>query len=113
MAILATLASAARADIPDPTGRWQFHHTDATTFTARLLPDQTATTNFGGGERGIWRREGDTIRIVYTDGWDDVLMAGPGGTYRKRGFAPGADRCAAATNDGPAEKLSNDPGPPL
>jgi len=110
---IAAQAGIAHAEIPDPTGRWRFHHTDGSTFTARLLPDQTATTNFGGGERGIWRREGDAIRIVYTDGWDDVLTQGQGGAYRKRGWAPAADRCTAASNDAPAEKLSNDPGPPL
>lgn len=94
----------------DPSGRWQFHHTDGTTFLARLMPDQTATTNFGGGEWGIWRREGEAIRVLYTDGWDDLLSLKPDGTFRKRGWAPGGDRCAPAVNDGPAERLATEPG---
>lgn len=106
------LAGAASAEPFDPVGRWTFHHTDGTAFTARLMADQTATTDFGDGERGIWRWEHDAVRIVYTDGWDDLLSRTPDGRFRKRGWQPGADRCAAATNETPAAKISGDPRPP-
>jgi len=92
----------------DPVGLWRFHHTDGTPFHAWLKPDQTATTDWAGGERGIWRWEGERVRVYYTDGWDDVLYARDG-AYRKSGYAPGADRCGPASNDAGAEKLSGDP----
>lgn len=92
----------------DPVGLWRFHHTDGTPFNARLKADQTATTDWAGGESGIWRWEGDRVRVYYTDGWDDVLYA-RAGTFRKSGYAPGADRSGPASNDTGAEKLSGDP----
>lgn len=92
----------------NPVGLWRFHHTDGTPFLGRLMPDQTATTNWEGGERGIWRWEGDEVRMIYTDGWDDVLHF-EGGKMRKRGFAPEANRCGPPSNDTPAEKLSSNP----
>jgi hypothetical protein len=97
----------------DPVGRWQFHHTDGTPFTARLARDQSAATNWEGGEHGIWRWEGDKVRMIYTDGWDDLLVPGPGGTFSKRGWSPEADRCAAPSNETAAQHLSPDPGAPL
>jgi len=97
----------------DPVGRWRFLHTDGTPFTARLAPDQSAATNWEGGERGIWRWEGASVRLIYTDGWDDLLTLRPDGKFSKRGWAPDADRCAPASNDTAAEHLSADPGPPL
>ena len=96
----------------DPVGLWRFHHTDGTAFLARLKPDQTATTDWAGGERGIWRWEGQRVRIYYTDGWDDVLYARDGG-FRKSGYAPEADRCGPASNDTGAEKLLDDPAAKL
>ncbi|GEM_PF-3019356 len=94
----------------DPVGRWRFVHTDGKPFNARLMPDQSATTDFGAGERGIWRWEGQAVRVMYTDGWDDLLSLAPGGGYVKAGWAPDADRCAAPSNRAAAEKLSGDPG---
>lgn len=92
----------------DPVGLWRFHHTDGTPFHARLKRDQTATTDWEGGERGIWRWEGDRVRVYYTDGWDDVLYR-KDSTFRKSGFAPETDRCGPASNDTGAEKLSDNP----
>lgn len=92
----------------DPVGLWRFHHTDGTPFHAWLKPDQTATTDWAGGERGIWRWEGGRVRVYYTDGWDDVLYAA-GGAYRKAGYAPDADRCGPPSNDTAAEKVSGNP----
>ena len=97
----------------DPVGRWRFFHTDGTPFTARLTADQSAATNWDGGEHGIWRWEGASVRVIYTDGWDDLLTLRPDGQFSKRGWAPDADRCATASNDTKAERLSPDPGPPL
>ena len=106
-------AQQAQAHKFDPVGRWRFFHTDGTAFTARLAPDQTAATNWEGGEHGIWRWEGDAVRVIYTDGWDDLLVLGSDGHFAKRGWSPDADRCAAASNEAPAERLSTDPGAPL
>lgn len=92
----------------DPVGLWRFHHTDGTPFHASLKAGQTAITDWADGERGIWRWEGDRVRVYYTDGWDDVLYARDG-AYRKSGYAPDADRCGPASNDTGAEKLSSDP----
>jgi hypothetical protein len=97
----------------DPVGRWRFHHTDGTPFIARLAPDQSAATNWEGGEHGIWRWEGASVRVIYTDGWDDLLTLQPDGQLSKRGWEPGADRCGPPSNDTLAERLSADPGPPL
>ena len=91
-----------------PVGLWRFHHTDGTPFLARLKPDQTAITDWGGGETGIWRWEGARVRLVYTDGWDDVLYLA-NDQFHKAGYAPEADRCAAPSNDTAAEKLSDKP----
>jgi len=110
-AATALLSSAALAQSPtpfQPTGLWRFHHTDGTPFLARLRPDQTATTDWAGGERGIWRWEGARVRLVYTDGWDDVLYLAAG-QFHKAGYAPETDRCAAPSNDTTAEKLSDQP----
>ena len=68
----------------DPVGRWRFLHTDGT-----------------------------PVRVIYTDGWDDLLTLRPDGHFSKRGWAPDADRCASASNDTAADRLSADPGPPL
>ena len=107
--VLAAAAASAQSPSPfQPTGLWRFHHTDGTPFLARLRPDQTATTDWEGGERGIWRWEGQRVRLVYTDGWDDVLYA-VDGKFHKAGYAPTADRCAKPSNDTAAEKLSDQP----
>jgi hypothetical protein len=110
---LPTYAQQAPARGFDPVGRWRFHHTDGTAFIARLAADQTAATDWEGGEHGIWRWEGSAVRVIYTDGWDDLLVLGAGGIFTKKGWSPEADRCAAASNETPAQRLSTDPGPQL
>lgn len=97
----------------DPVGRWRFFHTDGTPFTARLAADQSAATDWDGGEHGIWRWDGSAVRVIYTDGWDDLLAVAPAGAFTKRGWSPEADRCGAASNQTAAQRLSTDPGPPL
>ncbi len=110
--VISTAAVAQSAGQPrgpfQPVGLWRFHHTDGTPFLARLKPDQTATTDWAGGETGIWRWEGARVRLVYTDGWDDVLYLA-NAQFHKAGYAPDADRCAAPSNDTAAEKLSDKP----
>jgi hypothetical protein len=97
----------------DPVGRWRLYHDNGAPFTARLAPDQSAATDSEGGEHGIWRWDGAAVRVVYTDGWDDLLAVAPGGAFTKRGWSPEADRCGAASNQTAAERLSTDPGKPL
>ncbi len=105
--VLAALPAVA-ADAFQPVGLWRFFHSDGQPFLARLQADQSATTDFGQGEVGIWRWEGSRVRLYYTDGWDDLLYL-QDGKFRKAGYAPGADRCAAPSNDTAAEHLSDDP----
>jgi hypothetical protein len=97
----------------DPIGRWRFLHADGTPFTARLASDRSAATNAEGGEHGIWRWEGTSVRVIYTDGWDDLLSLAPDGRFVKRGWSPDAERCGPASNQTAAEHLSPDAGPPL
>jgi hypothetical protein len=117
LAAAAALPPSVRADTPprpfDPVGRWRFLHTDGSPFTARLAADHSAATDFGGGEHGIWRWEGSAVRMVYTDGWDDLVSLAPDGVFAKRGWAPEADRCAPPSNQTKAERIAADPGPPL
>ena len=110
----ASAQPAARHDF-DPVGRWRFFHTDGKPFIARLAADQTAATDFGGGdgERGIWRWEGQSVRVIYTDGWDDLLSRTADGHFSKAGWSPEADRCGPPSNRAAAEQISADPGPPL
>ena len=111
--LITTAASAQQPQKFDPVGRWRFFHTDGTPFTARLGADQTAATDWDGGEHGIWRWEGAMVRMIYTDGWDDLLSIAPDGHFVKHGWGPQADRCGSASNQTNAERLSADPGPPL
>jgi len=97
----------------DAVGRWRFFHTDGKPFHVRLAPDQTADSDFATGEQGIWRWEGKAVRIMFTDGWDDVLSMGPDGRFTHAGWAPDTDRCGPSSNRGAGEKVSDDPGPRL
>jgi hypothetical protein len=108
--LLAAHANAETTRPFDPVGRWRFYHTDGQPFLASLLPDQSASTDWAGGERGIWRWEGNSVRILYTDGWDDLLTLSSDGKFVKSGWSPEANRCAAASNQAAAEHLSSDPG---
>lgn len=108
LALVLLLASVTAAVAFDPVGLWRFHHTDGSVFYGRLYADQRATTDFGTGETGLWRHEGDAVRMVYTDGWDDLLRAVDGG-FAKESWEPGADRCGPPTNANSAERLSTDP----
>lgn len=109
---LVLLSAAARAEAFDPVGLWRYHDEDGKIFYGRLYPDQRAVTTFEGGEVGIWRVEGDSVRALYTDGWDDLLTAVDGG-FAKRSWGPGADRCGPPTNENKVEHLSADPDAPL
>ena len=107
------LAQARPAQPFNPAGRWRFFHTDGSPFVARLGGDQTAAITFGYGETGIWRWEGPAVRVIYTDGWDDLLSRNSDGSFTKSGWAPGADRCAPPSNHTRAELVDGNPGPPL
>jgi len=108
--LLATGATPVAADVAtrpfNPVGEWQAYHSDGKPFRMHLRADKTAETDFGAGEQGIWRWEGETVRVLFTDGWDDVIERHDGG-LRKRSWEPGADRCGPPTNTGPVESLSD------
>lgn len=119
LAVVLALASPATATAADgesfqPVGLWRLYDTDGTVFHARLYADQTATTDLGeSGERGIWRREtlpGGVVgvRIYYTDGWDDLLLA-DGEGFSKRSWDSHSDRCGPPSNETAAEYLGDDP----
>jgi len=109
---LLLLSLSAEAESFDPVGLWRFHHTDGRIFYGRLYADQRAVTTFEGGEIGIWRAEGEAVRALYTDGWDDLIVA-TGSGFSKRSWGPGADRCGPPTNENPVEHLSADPDAPI
>lgn len=110
---LPSLAQQPAAHDFNPVGRWRFFHTDGTPPTARLATDQAAATDWDGGEHGIWRWEDRAARVIYTDGWDDLLAPGRGGAFTKRGWSSETDRCGPASNQTAVQRLSPDPGPPL
>lgn len=89
----------------NPVGEWRAYHTDGKPFQMVLRADKSAETDFGKGEKGIWRWEGETVRVMFTDGWDDVIELHDG-ALRKRSWEPGADRCGPSTNSGPVESMS-------
>jgi len=97
----------------DPVGRWRFFHADGTPFIVRLAADQSATSTGDVGQHGIWRWEGNAVRVIYTDGWDDFLAVGAEGGFVNRGSGPDSDRCGPAANQTKAERISTEPGPPL
>jgi len=91
----------------NPVGEWRAYHSDGKPFQMVLRADNTAETDFGKGEKGIWRWEGERVRVLFTDGWDDVIESHEG-ALRKRSWGPGADRCGPSTNSGPVEPQSKD-----
>ena len=109
---LLLLSLSARAEAFEPVGLWRFHDDDGKVFYGRLYPDQRAVTTFESGEVGIWRVEGDAVRALYTDGWDDLLVPA-GASFTKRSWGPGADRCGPPTNENKVEHLSADPDAPI
>ncbi len=110
---LASPAAAEGGDF-DVVGLWRFHDGDGSVFHARLYADQTASTDLGqNGERGIWRHEelpngAVAVRILYTDGWDDLLLA-KGEGFTKRSWDSRSDRCGPPGSETAAEYLSANP----
>jgi hypothetical protein len=43
-----------------------------------LRAAKVAETDFGKGEKGIWRLEGEGVRVLFTDGWEDVIESHEG-----------------------------------
>ena len=110
LSVLMVTSSVASQDAKypfNPVGEWRAYHSDGKPFEMVLRADKTAETDFGKGEKGIWRWEGERVRVLFTDGWDDVIERHEG-ALRKRSWEPGADRCGPPTNVGPVEPLSND-----
>ena len=86
-------------------GRWRLRHTDGSTFVITLADDGSATSDFGSGETGAWRREGGRLHAFWTDGWDDVIYLAPDGSWRKAAWGPETPRGGPPLNDAPAERL--------
>ena len=93
----------------DPLGVWRSYHKDGSSFEVRLLPDGSATSTADGGQQGTWSWEGKSVRIVFTDGWDDVLEVGDGGQVLKKSWGPGVDRSQPSKNVSEVELLSREP----
>lgn len=93
----------------DPVGTWKSYHKDGTSFDLRLYPDGSARSTADGGQLGSWTWDGETVRIVFNDGWDDVLEAGEGGQMVKKSWGPGVDRSQPSKNVSRVELLSRDP----
>lgn len=92
----------------DPVGTWRSYHKDGTAFDLRLLPDGSASSTADGGQEGKWSWEDKAVRIVFTDGWDDVLEMGEGGQMLKKSWGPGTDRSQPSRNVSRIELLSRD-----
>jgi hypothetical protein len=93
----------------DPVGAWRSYHEDGTSFVLRLFADGTARSTADGGQQGIWSWEGESVRIVFNDGWDDVLEAGQDGQMVKKSWGPGVGRSQPSKNVSRVELLSRDP----
>jgi hypothetical protein len=94
----------------DPIGVWRSYHKDGTSFDVRLLPDGTASSTADGGQTGNWRWENNSVRIVFGDGWDDVIEMGEDGQLIKRSWGPGADRKQPSKNVSRFEPLPHKDG---
>jgi hypothetical protein len=89
----------------DPTGIWRSYHKDGTSFDVRVLADGTASSTADGGQTGNWRWENDSVRIVFSDGWDDVIELGEDGQLIKKSWGPGTDRQQPSKNVSRFERL--------
>ena len=94
----------------EPVGVWRSYHKDGSSFEVRVFPDGSATSTADGGQRGMWSWEQKSVRIVFTDGWDDVLEAGEGGQMLKKSWGPGMDRSQPSKNVSRVDLLSRDLG---
>jgi hypothetical protein len=94
----------------EPIGVWRSYHKDGTSFDVRLLPDGTASSTADGGQTGNWRWENDSVRIIFSDGWDDVIEVGDDGQLIKRSWGPGADRKQPSKNVSRFEPLPRNDG---
>ncbi len=92
----------------DPVGVWRSYHKDGSSFDVRLFPDGTARSTADGGQNGVWRWERKSVRIVFSDGWDDVVAIGDDGKLAKRSWGPGTDRSQPSKNVSRIELLSRD-----
>lgn len=92
----------------DPVGRWRSYHKDGTSFDLRLFTDGSARSTADGGQQGTWNWEGEAVRIVFTDGWDDVLGIGEEGQMVKKSWGPGTERSQPSKNVSEVELLSRD-----
>jgi hypothetical protein len=93
-------------------GIWRSYHKDGTSFDVSLLPGGIARSTADGGQQGTWRWEGTSVRIVFTDGWDDVLEIGEGGKMLKKSWGPGMDRSQPSKNVSRIELLTRKPAEP-
>ena len=87
------------------SGTWKLKDTDGTVFHATLNADGTSKSDWGPGETGTWKQEGNQARVSWTDGWRDVIIKDANG-YRKLGYAPEVPETGEPTNNAPAEKMS-------
>jgi len=108
--VLTTGSSAGRTqDGPfGPVGTWQSYHKDGSSFEICLFPDGRAASSADGGQQGTWRWEGKSVRIIFTDGWDDVLEASEDGQMLKKSWGPGVDRSQPSKNVSRVERMSRD-----
>jgi hypothetical protein len=96
----------------DPIGVWRSYHKDGTSFDVHLFADGTARSTADGGQTGTWRWEDDSVRIIFSDGWDDVVELGEDGQLIKRSWGPGADRNQPSKNVSRFEPLPRSDGSP-
>jgi len=102
---LATWRKSVLAKLPfECVGVWKVADSAGKTFHITVKEDGTATTDWEGGEQGVWEVEGQTIHVRYTDGWHDILMK-DGDGYKKIAFGPGMPLDGKPENTTPAVRV--------
>jgi len=85
------------------TGRWVATDADGGHFAIVLDAAGNAQSDRGEGQRGFWIVDASGVRIDWTDGWTDYLVAAPPG-FERLSFAPGAPRDEKPESTTPVER---------
>ncbi|MBV5259529.1 hypothetical protein FLX56_13995 [Synechococcus moorigangaii CMS01] len=132
--LLAQAPSTEENDLATPTqaeryiGVWALVDNENKLFNVRLEADGRAVSTSGvlgvplagGGqltgaqlsETGRWQLWGNGVRIDYSDGWTDAILAAPAG-IEQWSWPPEADRLSAPTNYGKAVRVSAEIAPAI
>lgn len=108
-----TSLPAAPVDFP---GVWTTADEQGQVFDVVIFPNGQAVSNWtkgregARGERGFWRKEGNRLIALFSDGWTDILEPLDGG-FQHRGYAPGTPLGGPPTNQATATRLEGPQAP--